>query len=258
MRRYPLITSARSARPPIAAARPLLVERWLSLMRADAQATLPPADELAWEGGPSIVELEGLPPTADDHLYSFLDFDLQGRPVSWPLDRPIRVAANLTAAAYSQFGADLLAALDKLRSASGFDLQAIGPSHLTAAEFRGQSPHPEVDILVSWVPDWTGLDGGNPDFAGTATSICGSVAGSRQILQSDVRLRGDISRCPGFVPGGWGSILLHELMHALGAGHCGDQQQIMCPTASLATDLGAGDRLALHWLREAARARAQQ
>lgn len=232
---------------------------WLPLLQADARGAAAPVDSAAPDSLDFPADLDRVftAPT-DGRLFGFLDVGADGRPITWRADRPIRVAANLAGAAYSQFGQDLLQALAKIGLASGFELQAVGVCDLTASEFRRQSPNPSADVLISWVPTWTGLDGGTADFIGTASNICASRANDRWIVQSDIRLRSDIDRPPGFVPGGWGPTLLHELLHCLGAGHCADREQVMHHENQQAADLGIGDRLALGRLSEAASARVGQ
>lgn len=197
---------------------------------------------------PSAVRAQA---TLDDdgelaRSYGFGAFDADGSPITWRTRQPITVALDPRGMAYSQFVRDAAHAIKTINFVGAFNLRLIG---------HDGGRLDEAQILIRWArfssPSGPGLD---RRVAATTVTTTGA-AGRRTIRQAVVRLSVQARKSEGFVAGGWGVTLLHELMHALGAGHCNDAQQIMFWGAPAVADLGVGDRYCLRMLAEVARRR---
>lgn len=222
---------------------------------APAPAPAAPAPAPAPAPGPwetlaagSIVAPEPLPagyqaePPADD--WSFL-FDQGAR---WNPCAPIRWAYNPDQQAYDGAFGDVARAFAKISAVSGLQFQYVGA---TSAGYRGDDKDltlvaPGVDMVVSWA-----TAGQFPRLAGSVVGVGGGTAHSTR--NADVRWRmvlgylvldaaAGMPIAPGFDASGWGQIMQHELLHALGLGHARTTNQLMYGMAtSRNVRLGAGD-----------------
>lgn len=181
-----------------------------------------------------------------DAFYSFLHLDHEGRPITWFGTRHISVLADPTGSDYDSFLDDVRHAVDQIALASGFNLRFEGT--LTPG-----LELPEGQVVIRWVTP------AELTQECASNAVAGTVATWRylrdrpMLISATIRLRRhQRGKSAGFVPYGWGVVLLHELGHSLGLGHCRDVRQVMSGTTSGMTQLGWGDRLGLQLLREAA------
>lgn len=213
-------------------------------------------EELALDCGrlpqlPVGAELEApIDPSAyTDEFYSFRQMDGDGRPITWPGDKRISVMADPTGSDYASFLDDVDEAVGHLALASGFDL------HFDGIILSGMKQVPERQIAIRWEDPHPLMRAiGRIDEVRAIEVSKWRNVGSRSVwAMSNIWLRRqEVHEPPGFVPNGWGVVLLHELAHSLGLGHCSDKGQVMFPTTGGVSQLGWGDRLGLQLLREAA------
>lgn len=112
-----------------------------------------------------------------------------------------------------------------------------------------------AELVVAWAPKWaTNLLSGSEAGSGTA-SWSASASSQLRIVQGAVVLRTGVPLLSGFRAGeSVGTLLLHELGHAVGLGHVGIRSQVMYPTIGTwsPAGYGSGDRSGLHLLGRAA------
>lgn len=163
----------------------------------------------------------------------------------WNPCEPIRWAYNPKGQGYAGL-ADVYRAFAKISGVSELQFRYVGE---TSWRYLGSIRDPDfpdqVDITVSWA-DEAELD----DLAGPAVGIAGG-SGAPAAEGTDVGFvmsRGYVALDNGHaLPGGfdgpgWGQVLLHEMLHALGMGHAKGTAQVMYPVANAEnTRFGAGD-----------------
>lgn len=163
----------------------------------------------------------------------------------WNPCEPIRWAYNPQSQGYAGL-ADVYRAFAKISGVSGLQFQYVGE---TSWRYLGNIKDPDfpvdVDITVSWA-DESELD----DLAGRRVGTAGG-SGAPAAEGADVEfelsrgylaLDNEHALPSGFKKPGWGQILLHEALHALGLGHAQETVQVMSPIASAEnTRFGAGD-----------------
>ena len=172
-----------------------------------------------------------------------------GTPVRWDPCTPIEVMWSPVAAPPGA-AADLREALDRLRAASGLDLQLAGT---TDERPSGSRPpyQPErygdrwAPVLVAWAdPAQPGLPLRDTD-RGVAVPVAVGAEGDRTYVTGQVILNGtrdDLRSGFGDRADAWGATLVHELLHVLGLGHVDDPTQLMYRfPGSGAVELGDGD-----------------
>lgn len=210
-------------------------------------------------GGPDTgvapVSSTGVVGAADDG-YAVWDRNADGSPVRWDPCTPIEVVVapggGPEAVPERALVADVRAAIDELRAATGLDLRLaaatsderprLGRSTLAIAADGERAWAP---VLVGWAsPRDDGLPLRDSDRAvaipvatgrdGDRTYVTGQVALNRE--RTDLRAgRGDRAT-------GWGATVLHELAHVLGLGHVDDPSQLMhVHPGKGPVELGAGD-----------------
>jgi hypothetical protein len=147
---------------------------------------------------------------------------------------------------------DVRGAFARLSQASGLRFRYAGATRHVFGSARKPGPlNKGTELYIAWagpreVPDLSGSvvgQGGPQAWAGRDAR--GAVWVN---AYSDVVLDRTQRMSPGFGAGATlGELLLHELMHALGAGHVNDTTQIMNPVmTSGPARLGAGDLAVLH------------
>lgn len=217
---------------------------------ATPAATGAGTDTGTWEtlAAGSTVAPEPLPvgylaePPADDWAYLFE----QG--ARWNPCAPVRWAYNPAQQAYDGAFADVVRAFARVSAVSGLQFQYVGA---TAAGYRGSDADitaagPGVDMVVSWSTATQ-----FPRLAGTVVGIGGGTG--RSTVAADVRWRmvlgylvldaqAGMPIAPGFETSGWGQVMQHEILHALGLGHARTPTQLMFGSAtSRNIRFGAGD-----------------
>lgn len=185
-------------------------------------------------------------PPADDWSYLF------GEGSRWNPCAPIRWAYNPEQQTYDGAFADVVRAFARISAGSGLQFQYVGR---TAAGYRGSDSDitaagAGVDMVVSWATA--------AQFAQLSGSVVGIGGGTGRSINpstgpADVKWRmvlgylvldaqAGMPIAPGFDGSGWGQIMQHEILHALGLGHAQTQTQLMFGTAtSKNIGFGAGD-----------------
>ena len=214
-------------------------------IRITVSATPPDPDSPTEPGTDDHDAAEPLPPgyvgAGSPTSWSYL-FSGGGR---WDPCSVIRWAYNPADQGYAAL-ADVRQAFAKISGASGLRFRYAGS---TSWRFLGSVDDPgfpaaTVDIVVGWAED--------AELASLAGGVVG-VGGGRGVgtRGADVRWRMDRGYLtldheevltPGFDTSGWGQVVLHEVLHALGLGHADQRVQLMY---GLATPdnvrFGAGD-----------------
>lgn len=171
--------------------------------------------------------------------YTFLSFDESGSsPIRIdPCAGPIVLRYNSTGEPYS---------LDQtLQFVANEVEKALGHRVVVSQK----APETAIVISVDWVPTSAYLSHPHPlALAETEPKIQGSriVGGSIQLVARAPR--GIVS--PGIGPGAIGTVLAHEVGHAVGLDHVNDEREIMNPTHVLTKDavFGPGDTRGLQIL----------
>ncbi|QWF20218.1 hypothetical protein KM427_14560 [Nocardioides sp. LMS-CY] len=204
---------------------------------AGAWETLAPGTMVAPE--PLPADYQPAPPASD---WSYL-FDEGSR---WNPCAPVRWAYNPDQQTYDGAFADVVRAYARISAASGLQFQYAGR---TAAGYRGADADitgASVDLVVSWA-----TAAQFPKLSGTVVGVGGGTG--RRTLDADVRWRMVLGYlvldaepgmpiAPGFDGSGWGQIMQHEILHALGLGHAVTPTQLMYGAAtSRNARFGAGD-----------------
>lgn len=178
--------------------------------------------------------------------------DMSGVRARWDGCRPVTWRVN-TAGMPSRGVPEVRRALGMLRAATGFRFQYVGTTSALPWNRLGRVLWGPADLTVAWsaarsVP---GLRGGTVGVGGGRWQREGSgpaiyVQGGAVLER---RMPAHVRR--GFVAGpSTGTLLLHELGHALGLGHVKDVTQVMHPTLTSRTRprFGAGDLAGLRAL----------
>lgn len=173
--------------------------------------------------------------------YSFLLVS-HGEVPTWALDRHLSVRL----VGPTPEGADRLLqrVIAQVSAASSLPLRYAAPLDFPA-------PQDEGSITVSYVDDLR-TDG----TAEVANAL--GVGGARSVNGHLVAGTVTLLRCPDNEPTTPSAhhVMLHELLHALGLGHCAPGlPEVMCPTGTEQIDLGRGDRAALGQIRVTSAAR---
>lgn len=163
----------------------------------------------------------------------------------WNPCDPIRWAYNPQDQGYAGL-ADVYRAFAKISGVSGLQFQYVGEtSWRYLGNIRDADFPVDVDITVSWA-DESELDALAGPRVGTA-GVSGSAAPPGTdvgfvISRGYLALDNGHALAGGFDEPGWGQVLLHETLHALGLGHAKKQVQLMYGVAhDDNTRFGAGD-----------------
>ena len=157
----------------------------------------------------------------------------------------IRWAYNAAGQGYAGLP-DVQRAFAKISGASGLPFTYVGP---TTWRYLGSVNDPAfpagtADVVVGWADD--------DELPGLRGSVVG-IGGGRGwgVEDADVGVRMDRGYLTldneavlqaGFDHSGWGQVIMHEVLHALGLGHAGEPVQLMYGSASEQNvRFGAGD-----------------
>lgn len=168
----------------------------------------------------------------------------------------------------SRATADVIAAMARIRAATGLRLTYRGQTRLLPGYSKGAYPK-DTQIVIAWTRPGVsrylakprrgslgaaGYGGGSWTTARDARGRAwGQFVRGFVVLNSSYRLAGGFGRGPAT---GWqgtrGQLLMHELGHVVGLDHTNDRRQIMYPTMSRKTAVyGVGDRTGLRVLGRA-------
>ncbi|KQW50906.1 hypothetical protein ASC77_24930 [Nocardioides sp. Root1257] len=177
--------------------------------------------------------------------------------VRWAPCTVIRWRYNAAGEAYDA-RADVTRAIAKISGVSGLKFKYVGTSTFS---YRGDGkPFPsDADLFVSWA---SAAEYG--DLAGSTVGVGGGSATSQGAAALGVEWRmidgyltldkGASQVAPGFDGSGWGQIMMHETLHAMGLGHAAPDpgsREVMAPVATSANyQFGAGDITGMHQVGE--------
>ncbi|NUR09196.1 MAG: hypothetical protein HOQ22_01520 [Nocardioidaceae bacterium] len=163
----------------------------------------------------------------------------------WNPCQVIRWAYNPVGERYPAL-ADVQRAFAKISGASGLQFTYVGPStyRYTGGSLGTGFPAGTADIVVAWANATQ-----YPDLAGNVVGIGGGrgwhVSGADVAVRMDrgyLTLDNGAMLAGGFDRSGWGQVMLHEVLHALGLGHANGSVQLMYGMASSSNfRFGAGD-----------------
>lgn len=233
-------------------------------MTAQPTATSPPSASLKPAPTPSgpIATKSAAPAKVGPGYQVFTNSD--GTVVRWNPCAPIHYAVNLGAAgsgggaAASSALSDVQAAVAKVSAASGLVFVYDGMTSIVPTKaWLDAATQPVAgapQLVIAWAPAGSGagrsdLFGADADGEGgwweSGTSADG-VHWVWQIKRGFVVLdpAGAATYAPGFGAGeSRGVLLMHELGHAVGLGHTGDQREVMFPVVSASSTAawGPGD-----------------
>jgi hypothetical protein len=178
--------------------------------------------------------------------------------VRWAPCTVIRWAYNDAGQAYGA-RADVTRAIAKISGVSGLKFKYVGP---TTFSYRGQD-NPDfpnnADLFVSWANEsnFPALSGSTVGVGGGSATSAGAPALGVDFRMTDGYLtldKGAGQITSGFNGQGWGQIMMHETLHAMGLGHAEtdpDSREVMAPTATdLNYQFGAGDITGMHKIGE--------
>lgn len=203
----------------------------------------PPTSVRTDHGADIVADLPPVRPTSSTSPvrrgidYSFLLVRSRDVPV-WALDGPLSV--HLVGPAPEGADALLQRVVGQVTKVSALPLRYAAP-------LASSDPADTGTITVSYVNDLQ--TDGTPEVANTL-----GVGGARSVNGTLVQGTVHLLRCPENDPTRPSAhhVMLHELLHALGLGHCAPgRPEVMCPTGTERTELGRGDREALSQIRVA-------
>ena len=188
---------------------------------------------------------------ADDARGYRLNLTADGAEIRWDPCVPIHYVTNLQHAPYSTAQADVEHAIAEVSKDTGLKLIYDGERSVSLRSARvdetartGQRD--QAPLTIGWASKTQTdiLDGKDTDGTLGETEVSASDQDPAAIIGATVVLNtAAVDYTPGFGAGKrWGSILLHELGHAVGLDHVGTQGELMQPEA--ADDLssfGPGD-----------------
>jgi hypothetical protein len=174
----------------------------------------------------------------------------------WNPCRTVRWAYNPTGEKYAALP-DMQRAFARLAGISGLRFRYVGA---TSWRYLGDIKDPAfpasaADVAVGWANDAE-----VPSLAGNVVGYGGWTG--HTVQGKDVQYKIDrgylildngATLQPGFDQVGWGSVSMHEIMHALGLDHAGEAVQMMYPTLTAQNvNPGAGDITGLQTIGSAA------
>ncbi len=175
--------------------------------------------------------------TATDWSYLF------GGGSRWDPCQAIPWAYNPTEQGYAALD-DVRRAFAKISGASGLRFKYVGETAHRVLGSLGSGFPTEADIVVGWANEsqWSTLAGGVVGVGGgSGIRVSGGDVAYR-MQRGYLTLDNGHALPGGFDQRGWGQVILHEVLHALGLGHAQEQVQIMYGTAHRDNvRFGAGD-----------------
>lgn len=187
--------------------------------------------------------------------WRFSAMNPDGSPVRWDPCRPVYYAVNAAQAPYPSALSDVQQAMQEISAATGISFvfsgqvsTALTSGHADQVSRDGRGT--DAAMLIGWArPDQSDVLGGgtNAPVGETVTSWSNTARGNAYQGSVTVLNATKADYSPGFGPGfRWGSVLLHELGHAVGLAHTTVASQIMYAyVGGGAYELGAGDRTGL-------------
>lgn len=177
--------------------------------------------------------------------YKFTASGPNGQPARWSSCEPVRIVIN-PAGAPKGAVADMKLALEKVRAATGLNLQVLGTTTAKSVPEWGYHQRGKwsgwAPVLISW-----GRPGGalNANASATTEPVWKNNSKGQAVFVSG-QLRINIEHDDYYTPG-FGSatsrvaLYMHELGHVVGLDHVDDNHQLMFPSMGSTKDLGAGD-----------------
>lgn len=172
----------------------------------------------------------------------------------WNPCRTIRWAYNPTGEKYAALP-DIQRAFARLAGISGLRFRYVGASAWRyLGNFEG-FPSSQADVAVGWASDTElpSLQGNVVGYGGWGGHTVQGANVKYKIDRGYLTLDNGATLQPGFDQVGWGTVSMHEIMHALGLDHAGEAVQMMYPTlTSQNVNPGAGDITGLQTVGSAA------
>jgi hypothetical protein len=161
----------------------------------------------------------------------------------WDPCRVIPWAYNPNAQGYPALP-DVQRAFAKISGASGLRFRYVGETGYREIGLDDAGFPATADIVVGWASaaEWSRLEG---TVVGIGGGQGGRVSGADvayRMRRGYLTLDNGHPLTPGFDQSGWGQVILHEVLHALGLGHARERVQLMYGSASRDNvRFGAGD-----------------
>ncbi|MDO9495922.1 MAG: hypothetical protein Q7J48_09485 [Nocardioides sp.] len=171
-----------------------------------------------------------------------------GRPRDWsggdvrfdPCAGPIRYVVN-SGQAWPRALAETAEAMRRIARATGLRFLRVGSTRVVPKGRASQRLPYGADLVIAWLrPGQTPLlTGGYVGQARSFTDSEGRITGAQVAINRNARV--DLKRGFGAAPRR-GTLLMHELTHAIGLGHVQRRTQVMYPNvAAVSSRFGAGD-----------------
>jgi hypothetical protein len=171
----------------------------------------------------------------------------------WDPCQVIRWAYNPTSQGYDAL-ADVQRAFAKIAGASGLRFKYVGPTTWRYLGDIDDEAFPEgtVDIVVGWA-DGRELPILARSVVGVGGALGSPLSGILRITRGYLTLDNGAVLPAGYGHHGWGQVMLHEVLHALGLGHASSDVQLMYGTAGDRNHrFGAGDLTGMRRIGEQA------
>jgi len=172
----------------------------------------------------------------------------------WNSCRTIRWAYNPTTQKYDALS-DMRRAFARLAGISGLRFRYVGATTWRYRGGLGGFPSSRADVVVGWADptELPALGGNVVGYGGWAGHTVQRANVRYKIDRGYLTLDNGATLDPGFERVGWGSVSMHEIMHALGLDHAGEPVQMMYPTLTdQNVNPGAGDITGLRRVGSAA------